>query len=238
MMLAAEFNLTPSIGSSWKTPNTGGMDVRPLLEQMLYKTDVTSVGRKSIRGNQLPMAQPIRVGQLGTNASNDFWAGMLHKDITLHSIALIGLCATGALNISLYSPSIISLIDQGFAGKRVEFDAPSTSTSIAISPAAKLINEAQEISGLTLEMIAPLLGVSRRSIQYWKDGEKVSVKNELQLRGLIDALKLIATGTADETRDVLLTRITGVPRIYDLLAERRYDAAVSRARVHPRTSQF
>ena len=47
---------------------------------------------------------------------------------------------------------------------------------------------------------------------------------------MVDALKLIATGTADETRDLLLTRITGVPRIYDLLAERRYDAAISRAK--------
>jgi hypothetical protein len=105
---------------------------------------------------------------------------------------------------------------------------PSLSGNVA--PAISLINEAQSYSGLNLDMIAPLLGVSRRSIQYWKDEKKISQKNELLLRDLVDALKQISLGKPDHTRDVLLARVTGVPRIYDLLVERRYDKAIARAK--------
>ncbi|MGB8315659.1 MAG: hypothetical protein WCE69_14370 [Aestuariivirga sp.] len=95
--------------------------------------------------------------------------------------------------------------------------------------AAELIGQIQSKTGLTLELIAPLLGVSRRALQSWKAGETISLRNEERLRELADAIMRLPRGNSQETKNLLLERIPGVVRIYDLLAERRFADAIARA---------
>lgn len=210
MLLSTQLDLSPSRrGISRSHQSTGQLWSQNCLTLPLE--DVPDQEKYS-------KTQPIRMYQAGTRAGN----------YQLAAMALAGLCATG----SLYSiPQ--THVDRFWRVDPTPGVLPGVEASNLISapsPVLKLINEAQEISGLTLEFIAPLLGISRRAIQYWRDGGKASVRKEEQLRGLVDALKRLSTGSAVETRDLILARISGVPRIYDLLAERRYDAAVLRAK--------
>lgn len=164
--------------------------------------------------------QKIIVGQNDTKINANF------SNYRVASSALVGLCLIGSAYLEGSFPK------QAFVSARTE---PSihlpleNSSDSSVSPIGKLIDEAKSISGLSLEMISPLLGVSRRSIQNWKVDKKISEKNELRLRDLIEALTQISVGNPDQTREVLLARVTGVPRIYDLLAEQRYDKAIVRA---------
>jgi hypothetical protein len=219
-MQAPEQNISLMSNSSWAKSSTGGMDPRYRYGQMLFKEDNARVpGGVSEHSKSLEVHQ-IGVYQTGTKTSNYFVAGM----------ALAGLYATGAYYLGLHSSGSVAWLGIPTSHTVVGYETPLAIPVSAFSPATSLINEAKEISGLTLEMLAPLLGVSRRSIQYWKNGQAISERKEEQLRDLIDALKQISTGNAVETRGLLLARITGVPRIYDLLAERRYDAAALRAK--------
>ena len=95
--------------------------------------------------------------------------------------------------------------------------------------AAELIDQIQKKTGLTLELVAPLLGVSRRTLQSWKAGETISLRNEERLRELAEAIMRLPRGSSTETKNLLLERIPGVVRIYDLLAERRFNDAIARA---------
>jgi DNA-binding transcriptional regulator YiaG len=94
---------------------------------------------------------------------------------------------------------------------------------------ADLIGKIRQETGLTLELIAPLLGVSRRTIQSWKAGGEISLKNEERLRELAEAIGRLPSGSPGETKNLLLERIPGSIRIYDLLAERRFGDAIARA---------
>jgi hypothetical protein len=90
-----------------------------------------------------------------------------------------------------------------------------------------LLAKIQSRSELTLEEIAPLLGVSRRSLQNWRAQRQISARKEQRLRDLADALDALPIGDARQTRRMLFDRIPGNVRPYDLLAEGRFDAAYS-----------
>jgi hypothetical protein len=93
--------------------------------------------------------------------------------------------------------------------------------------AGQLINEAQVLSGLTLEEIAPLVAVTRRSLQNWRAGEPISARKEARLRNLVDALRALSKGDSATTRQVLFDRSGGGVRAYDLLLERRFGTAIA-----------
>lgn len=106
--------------------------------------------------------------------------------------------------------------------------------ALAAQPlAARLIDEAITLTGMTHEQLAPLLGVTRRSLSNWKGGETISGRKEMRLRGLVEALRALATGDADITRARLYDRTPGGLRPYDLLAEGRFDVAVQLATGRP-----
>ena len=88
-----------------------------------------------------------------------------------------------------------------------------------------LIERIQSLSGLTLEEVAPLLNVSRRSLQNWRSQHPISARNEHRLRGIADLLNLLSFRDAAEARCKLLDRVPGNVRAYDLLAEGRLGAA-------------
>ena len=93
--------------------------------------------------------------------------------------------------------------------------------------AQALLRKVQSRSGLTLEEIAPLLGVSRRSLQHWRAQGHISARKEQRLRSLCDALDSVPITNSPNMRRRLLDRVQGKVRPYDLLAEGRFDAAYS-----------
>jgi DNA-binding transcriptional regulator YiaG len=99
----------------------------------------------------------------------------------------------------------------------------------AQTAAQSAIAEIRSVSGLTNEEIAPLAGVSRRSIQAWLAGDSISARKEQRLRALVDAIRQLAGIDAKATRSRLLDRVPGNIRAYDLLAEGRFEQAVDLA---------
>ena len=95
--------------------------------------------------------------------------------------------------------------------------------------ATRLLERIRQASGLTIEAVAPLAGVSRRTIHSWLAGGSISQRNEERLRAVAEAIEEIATADASSVRDRLLERVPGSVRIYDMLAERRYSEAIARA---------
>ena len=95
--------------------------------------------------------------------------------------------------------------------------------------AQRTVTELRSLSGLTNEEIAPLAGVSRRSLQAWLAGAAISARKEQRLRALVDAVRSLAARDAVTTRDRLLDRAPGCVRPYDLMVEGRFEAAVDLA---------
>ncbi|MGH8558540.1 MAG: helix-turn-helix domain-containing protein [Blastocatellia bacterium] len=143
---------------------------------------------------------------------------------------MTGIYFTGAMQLNYAFPTgSIEPIEYPLI-QAAHNEEPVAANRLTAPTAADLIKEIRESSGLTLEMIAPLLGVSRRSIQSWKAGEPISVRKEERLRELAGAIKKMSQGKPKETQNLLLERIPGTPRIYDLLAERRFETAITRAK--------
>jgi hypothetical protein len=126
-----------------------------------------------------------------------------------------------------------TLVAQRFdadVGSRLAKAAPRIATfaPVPASPAARALTKIKQASDLTTEALAPLVGVSRRTLHLWLAGGPISQRNEERLRELEEAISTIATATGSSCRERLMERIPGVPRVYDLLAEGRYDAAIAR----------
>jgi DNA-binding transcriptional regulator YiaG len=81
---------------------------------------------------------------------------------------------------------------------------PNTKQLSVESPARTvvqdLIEQVRANSGLTLEEISPLLGVSRRSLQHWLSGRHISARNEQRLRALADTLSSLPTADPSTSR--------------------------------------
>ena len=70
--------------------------------------------------------------------------------------------------------------------------------------AQKLLEDIRKRSGLTLEEIAPLVGVSRRSLQNWRAGEVISARKEQRLRDIADTFESLQQKEARDLRHLLL----------------------------------
>ena len=93
----------------------------------------------------------------------------------------------------------------------------------------RLCQELRQISGLTNEEIAPLLGVSRRSFQAWLAGGPISARKEARLRAIVSAVGRLVAEDRAKTRSRLLQRDKYSVSAFDLLSEGRFDAAVDLA---------
>jgi len=93
----------------------------------------------------------------------------------------------------------------------------------------RLCQELRQISGLTNEEIAPLLGVSRRSFQAWLAGGTISARKEARLRAIVSAVGRLEAEDRAKTRSRLLQRDKYSVNAFDLLSEGRFDAAVDLA---------
>ena len=92
--------------------------------------------------------------------------------------------------------------------------------------AQRLLATIRQCSGLTYEEIAPLMGVSRRTLHLWAKAQPISAKRERRLRIVAEAVKAIAAVRPHATRAVLLDRAVDGLRPYDLLAEGLHQEAI------------
>jgi hypothetical protein len=103
--------------------------------------------------------------------------------------------------------------------------APRRRRGTLQTTAQMFLEKVRLASGLTLEEIAPLVLVSRRTLQNWRAQSQISARKEKRLRDLAEFLNLISPGHSDEMRRKLLDRSPGNVRPYDLIAEGRFDTA-------------
>ncbi len=143
---------------------------------------------------------------------------------------IVGLMGVGGL---LANALIATLTQQVTAAPATVWPIGSVAAISKGNPtetaAQHLGNELRQISGLTNEEIAPLLGISRRSFQTWLAGGAISARKEERLRLVVEAVRHINTTSADDTRTKLLNRDIRSVRPYDLLAEGRFEAAINLA---------
>jgi hypothetical protein len=110
----------------------------------------------------------------------------------------------------------------------VHFSARKVDPIPSLTPAARALARIKQASELTTEALAPLVGVSRRTLHLWLAGGQISQRNEERLRALAEAIEAIAVVAPETARQRLMDRVPGYPRIYDLLAEGRFEAAIAR----------
>ena len=147
------------------------------------------------------------------SASADF-AGLKSALAALKLIILDNSSATFALEQSGFckldsgeptgSPTEFSL---EVVGWRKWAGAPRTcarkTDPIPSSPGARALAQIRQASDLTIEALAPLIGVSRRTLHNWLAGGEISQRNEERLRALAEAVEQIAAvGPEDCSRTI------------------------------------
>lgn len=93
--------------------------------------------------------------------------------------------------------------------------------SLAASP-ARAIGELGRF-GLTIEQVAEIIGVDRRSIHNWKAGRAVSGENLRTLTLLVDTMRAIDRGTQLENRAALAQTMPGGESALEWLALHRFE---------------
>jgi len=109
---------------------------------------------------------------------------------------------------------------------------PATAAPLASSNPA---DELREISGLPVEALADLVGVTRTSFHDWLRGRPITLQHERDLLQALAVLK-VAGRTKGQTsvRRWLLEPVAGKTTPFDLLRSRDYDTALGLAlRVQP-----
>lgn len=98
-----------------------------------------------------------------------------------------------------------------------------------IHEGCSLLRELRTCSQLTYEELAPLLGVSRRTLHSWNSGSPISARRETHLRKVTEAVKAlsgVARSAGRSTRSALLDQTPEGLRPFDLIADGHYQAAV------------
>ena len=200
------------------------------------------VGYQSLE-TQRALGRALRVG----------WGALVPMQ-TAHAIhgAVEGACKNASLNLFTLDRDLAAFANSGFCELTIDQPTSSpTNCSIEVdgwrkwacllhpllskadsvpssTPAARALERIKQASGLTTEALAPLVGVSRRTLHLWLAGGQISQRNEERLRALAEALEAIAAVAPETVRQRLMERTPGYPRIYDLLAEGRFEAAIAR----------
>ena len=153
--------------------------------------------------------------------------------LTPRSILTPLVITLGVTVSSFNSPLMADLTHQGTAPPAIRWaveDSASSGNQVAgPTQIQHLCQELRQISGLTNEEIAQLLGVSRRSFQAWLAGDPISARKEARLRAIVGAIKQMEAEDRVKTRSRLLQRDKYSVSALDLLSEGRFDAAVDLA---------
>jgi hypothetical protein len=195
--------------------------------------------------------QPWQIEPTSNVVKTAQWGGMegvigaqivlyrLHKEYISFWFELTELC--GTFGGSLINKALVDALEAGGRATTIPHQVslvwpPTPKAKRLVSrrrapskdvASQSLLSTVQSRSGLTLEEIAPLLGVSRRSLQHWRAGGRISARKEQRLRDLADTLNSLPALAASEMRGKLLDRTSDGVRAYDLLAEGRFDSAYS-----------
>lgn len=92
--------------------------------------------------------------------------------------------------------------------------------SIAPRTPADGINELRSVSGLTVDQISRLFGVSRRSVHNWITGNPMAASHHERMSYLLTLVRSMNGSTPDLRRAELLDSSGGVSLFHQLLAQR------------------
>lgn len=95
--------------------------------------------------------------------------------------------------------------------------------------AAEMLDEAKDLSGLTWDQLARIMGVSRRSLHFWINGRALSAEHEERLHRITQIVEMLAGRSQLEVRSRLLDKSEGMS-VFDLLVAERDDEALQLAR--------
>jgi hypothetical protein len=215
-------------------PNPRGFESGRAIARALFidwdpnvPTQTTAAICNSMQGGQPPHTVTGVVRWMGA-ARESTGLNLVTLDSALATFANSGFCKLSS-GQSTSSPTNCSIEVAGWR-KWACFvhPLPSKADLPSSTPAAHALARIKLASELTTEALAPLIGVSRRTLHLWFAGGQISQRNEERLRALAEALEAIAAAAPETARQRLMERVQGYPRIYDLLAEGRFEAAVAR----------
>jgi DNA-binding XRE family transcriptional regulator len=135
---------------------------------------------------------------------------------------LISVCGSLATGTSASARMMVPL----------EFYAPAQTNSGVMltqpeTSRAAAIQELRRRSGLTWDELAGLFGVSRRSVHFWASGKPMSPSHEVELNGLLHAVRYIDRGAGTATRAVLTSMQVDGSTPLDHLAAGRWREVMS-----------
>jgi hypothetical protein len=90
------------------------------------------------------------------------------------------------------------------------------------------IMELRRISGLTWDELSELFNVSRRSLHFWASGKPLNAPNEEHLRQILDVIRRIDSGIAQDNRARLLSKFSDGNTAFNLLANKEYSEVIKR----------
>jgi hypothetical protein len=191
-------------------------------------TQTTTAIRDLMQTSQLLHAATAVSGLIGdTCESTGFHLVTLGR--TMASFANSSFCKLG---VGRQTSSATDFLVEVFESRNSAFPVHSLASKAnptpSSTPAARSLARIKQASELTTEALAPLVGVSRRTLHLWLAGGQISQRNEERLRALAEAIEAIAAVAPETARARLMERVPGYPRIYDLLAEGRFEAAIAR----------
>ncbi|ATI80568.1 hypothetical protein [Sphingobium yanoikuyae] len=151
----------------------------------------------------------------------------------LQGVFLTGGQPRGQTTSTLRISTQLTAMSYGLGQGRAAASLLPATTDLLVMPvrtrtaAEELLDAIKLRSGLILEEIATLMRTSRRTLQNWRTGAPINSVNERRLRDLAVAIEALHVGDAAKTRKRLLDKREGTVRLFDLLAEGRFDTAVA-----------
>ena len=109
-----------------------------------------------------------------------------------------------------------AFVDQTSAG----LAPPGDVDALRDSSGAQAITELRAASGLTTEQVARLLGVTRRTVHNWINGNAMAAQHEERLSRLLALVQALPGATPAERRTALLDSSGGESLFHRLLGER------------------
>lgn len=132
--------------------------------------------------------------------------------------------------------SLVDLVD--FLQRRILF-ADGTSSSahvISLEPAIcrelsgnELLYEVKRLSGLSWELIAQLVGVSRRSVHNWASGENINLEHNQRLGRILTTMRFIDNGDTERNTALLMSPANNSSTYFELMKAGHYDEVKSLA---------
>lgn len=131
--------------------------------------------------------------------------------------------------------------NQGHGGMSVEkfssTGAQATYKSTAnagVSTSASQISELRERSGLTIDQLGRLFGVSRRSVHNWINGKSMAPQHEERASLVLGIINTLPGTTPQERRAHLLASREGKSIFHALLAQLHENATLQVSALNPR----